>query len=674
MKPSWLGLAFPSLLAAPLLLLPGWAQQPSGGRAPAAQTKATLEVDFTAPTTPVSPILHGLMTEEINYSYDGGLYAELIRNRVFRDEPRREEPKDKPVHWSVARQDGAEGTIRVVNTHPLTDKLPNSLEVEVKAATPEQRFRVVNDGYWGIPIKPNTTYKASFYVQGDRPAGKKKFGNKKFPEPAPFTGKLTVTLESADGSKVYAHGETPTVNPKWQHFELTLTTGADLAPTPDGRFVISAGSTGRFWLSLVSLFPPTYKNRPNGLRVDIMEKLAAMKPKFIRFPGGNYVEGNKLWERFDWKTTIGPLEFRAGHPSCWNYRSTDGMGLMEFMGWCEDLDAQPVLAVFAGYALQQQAVEPGPLLEPYVQEALEEIEFLIGDAKTSYWGGLRAKYGHPEPYRLTYVEIGNEDYFDRTGSYDARFMQFYDAIKAKYPHLQLIATTRNIKSRTPDLWDDHYYRTSQGFFKDLQHYDKEERKGPKVMVGEWATREGSPTPNFQAALGDAAWMTMMERNSDRIVMHCYAPLFVNVNPGGMQWSTDLIGYNGLNSYGSPAYYAQVMFANHIGDVTPRSVLSGDSKLFLPYCVSRQTASGKLFFKVVNPAYSAQTVNISLKGVTDVKSEYKVVTLRASGPTDTNSITEPTKIVPVTEPLRNVSASFDYTFPAYSITVLELEAR
>ena len=309
-----------------------------------------------------------------------------------------------------------------------------------------------------------------------------------------------------------------------------------------------------------------------------------------------------------------------------------------------------------------------------MQDALDEIEFLTGDAKTSYWGELRAKYGHEAPYKLTYVEIGNEDYFDRTGSYDARFTQFYDAIKAKYPHLQLIATTRDVKTRTPDLWDDHYYRNAEGFFKDLQHYDKDDRKGPKVMVGEWATREGSPTPNFQAALGDAAWMTMMERNSDLIVMHCYAPLFVNVNPGGMQWKTDLIGYNGLQSYGSPAYYAQVMFASHIGDVTPKSVLSGDSKLLLPYCVSRQTATGKVFFKVVNPGPVAQTVNIRLKGVTDVQSEGKTITLRASGPADTNSITEPTKIVPVTETLKTVSPSFDYTFPGWSITVLELTPK
>lgn len=661
--------AFPRtfrLLVAAVLLAPLGTGPSAAGAEPPAESRTTLEIDFKAPTTPISPILHGLMTEEINYSYDGGLYAELIRNRAFRDDA-----KNQPVHWSVVKQPGADGDIRVVTTHPLTDKLPNSLEVDVKAAKAEQQLRVVNDGYWGIPIKPSTTYRASFYVKGARATANR---NPRLRLLTPFTYPLTVSLESADGSKVYAHAETPAVNGKWQHVELQLRTGADVKPTTDARFVITAANPGTFWLSLVSLFPPTYHNRPNGLRVDLMEKLAAMKPKFIRFPGGNYLEGNTLWERFDWKATIGPLPFRSGHPGCWGYRSTDGMGLLEFMGWCEDLQAQPVLAVFAGYALRQQSVEPGPLLEPYVREALDEIEFLTGDAEKSHWGSLRARYGHPKPFKLTYVEIGNEDYFDRTRSYDARFTQFYDAIKAKYPHLQLIATSREAKTRTPDLYDDHYYRSAKDFYKDLQHYDKADRKGPKVIVGEWATREGEPTPNFQAALGDAAWMTMMERNSDLIVMHCYAPLFVNVNPGGMQWKTDLIGYNGLESYGSPAYYAQVLFASHIGDVTPRSLLKADEKLLLPYCVSQQTEAGKLFIKVVNPGAEAQEVTIQLKGAAKVQSEGRAITLRAAGPNETNSIREPTRIVPVTEPLKNAASRFRYTFPAWSITVLEIEAR
>jgi len=622
-----------------------------------------LEIDFKAPVKSVSPILHGLMTEEINYSYDGGLYAELIRNRVFRDSE-----KNEPVHWSVIKQSGAEGEIRVVSTHPLTHELPNSLEVEIKDVTAGQRFGVANDGYWGIPVKPSTTYRASFYVKGDVISKNRKSDKV---EGALFTGSLRISLESADGSKVYAQAQTPAVNKQWQKFEMTLTTGADVKPSTDGRFVISAQEKGRFWLSLVSLFPPTYNNRSNGLRVDIMEKLAALKPKFIRFPGGNYVEGNTLWERFDWKATVGALPFRSGHPSCWNYRATDGMGLLEFMNWCEDLNAQPVLAVFAGYSLHQQSVEPGPLLEPYVREALEEVEYLTGDAGTTYWGAQRARDGHAEPFQLTYVEIGNEDYFDKSGSYDARFTQFYDAFKAKYPQLKLIATDRVAKTRTPDLYDDHYYRSAEGFFKDLQHYDKADRNGPKVFVGEWATREGSPTPNFKGALGDAAWMTSMERNSDLIVMHCYAPLFVNVNPGGMQWKTDLIGFNGLESYGSPAYYAQVMFAGHIGDVTPKSELKAEAGIFLPYSVTRQTATGKVFLKVVNPGAVAHKVKLVLNGLKEVRPEGEAVTLSANGPEETNTIKEPAKIVPVSNPLKNVMPAFDYTFPAWSITVLEL---
>jgi alpha-L-arabinofuranosidase len=631
----------------------------------ASTTAPVLEIDFQAPTTPVSPILHGLMTEEINFSYDGGLYAELIRNRVFRNDD-----KDPTVNWSLVKDAGAEGEIRVVDTHPLTDELPNSLELEIKTAAEGQRIGVANEGYWGIPIKPKTTYRASFYVKGSMPIRERRSGNTTGTK---FTGPLQVSLESNDGSKIYARAETPAVNSSWQHFEIPLTTGDDITPSTSNRFVISAKNTGKIWLSLVSLFPPTYKDRPNGFRADLMEKMAAMKPTFLRFPGGNYVEGNFLWERFNWKEMIGPLPFRPGHRSCWNYRSTDGMGLLEFMNWCEDLHIQPVLAVFAGYSLRQQSVEPGPLLEHYVQEALEEVEYLTGDAETTYWGAQRAKHGHPKPFELNYVEIGNEDQFDQSGSYDARFTQFYDAFKAKYPKLQLIATDRRAKTRTPDLYDDHYYRNADGFFRDLTHYDKADRNGPKVFVGEWATREGSPTPNFRAALGDAAWMTSMERNSDLIVMHCYAPLFVNVNPGGMQWKTDLIGYNALESYGSPAYYAQVMFSNHIGSVTPKSELKAESDLLLPYSVTRQTKTGKIYLKVVNPGSSAQSVKIVLGGLTKIQEEGQVITLSAGSPEDTNSITEPTKIVPVSSPLKNVASTFSYTFPAYSITVLELTA-
>jgi len=622
-----------------------------------------LEIDLSAPTKPVSPTFHGLMTEEINFSYDGGLYAELIRNRAFLDK------EGTPEHWSLIEAPGAKAEMKVIDTHPLTDKLPNSLELTIASASPGQRVALANEGYWGIPVRPNTAYQATFYVRGAVTEMNKagKVMQERFSSP------LHVSLESADGGKVLAQAETAPVNAHWQKFEVTLKTGADVTPSAANKFVISAENPGTLWLSLVSLFPPTYKDRANGTRIDIMEKLAAMKPKFLRFPGGNYVEGDTLWERFDWKAMHGPLPFRPGHRSCWNYRSTDGMGLLEFMGWCEDLNMKPVLAVYAGYSLRHQAVEAGPLLEPYVQDALDEIEYLTADAKTSYWGSLRAKDGHPAPFTLKYIEIGNEDQFDHTYSYDARFTQFYDAIKAKHPELQLIATAP-IKSRQPDVIDDHFYRSAEGFIKDIHHYDNHDRKGPKIFVGEWASREGSPTTNLNAAIGDAAWMTGMERNADLIVLHSYAPLFVNVNPGGMQWKSNLIGYDALNSYGSPSYYAQVMFNNNIGDSIPKMELKAAPEVRLPYSATVDSKTHTLFVKLVNPGAAEQTVRIDTKGASNIAAQGEAIKLSGGNPEDTNSITEPNKIAPVTCQVQGISASFPFTLKPYSVVVLRMHAE
>jgi alpha-N-arabinofuranosidase len=514
--------------------------------------RLTVKVD--QPGAKIGRLHYGLMTEEINHSYDGGLYAELVRNRIFKDHPTR------PVYWSLVASPGAAGNLALDVADPVnTTALTTSLRLDITAAGPGQRVGVANEGYWGIPVKPLTTYRASFYAR----AG------------GGFGGPLTVAIESTDGSSTAASATIPAIGATWQKYTATLTTG-QVPASKNNRLVISAtGKTGTVWLSLVSLFPPTYHNRPNGNRIDLMEKLADLRPAFIRLPGGNYLEGNTIRERFAWKETIHGLEQRPGHRCPWGYRSSDGLGLLEFLEWCEDLKAEPVLAVFAGYALRGERAEPGPGLQPFVQEALDEIEYAIGDEATT-WGRERAKDGHPAPFPLHYVEIGNEDEFDRSRSYDGRFAQFYDAIKAKYPHLQIIATTP-VKSRKPDVLDDHYYRSARAMERDVHHYDKYDRNGPKIMVGEWATREGNPTPNLNAALGDAAWMIGMERNADLIIMHCYAPLFVNVSPGAMQWATDLIGYDALNSYGSPAYYAQKMFSENRGDtillvgVTPQAV-------------------------------------------------------------------------------------------------------
>ena len=320
--------------------------------------------------------------------------------------------------------------------------------------------------------------------------------------------------------------------------------------------------------------------------------------------------------------------------------------------------------------MQQEHVNPGADLDAYVQDALDEIEYVTGGTETK-WGAVRAKNGHLEPFPLTYVEIGNEDFFDRSGSYDGRYAQFYKAIKAKYPNLQIIATTP-VKSIRPDVIDDHYYRRATEFFHDTTHYDKTDRSGPKIFVGEWATREGAPTPNFGASLGDAAWMTGMERNSDLIVMAAYAPLLVNVNPGGMQWETDLIGYDALRSYGSPSYFAQVMFATYLGDETLDSQLVvGGPKLF--YSVTRDTKGKSLYLKLVNAASSPQLFDIRFTGAALEKTA-KLVMLEAKNTQATNTIDEPTNIVPVESTLRNVANALPYTAPAFSIQVLQINQR
>jgi alpha-N-arabinofuranosidase len=435
-----------------------------------------------------------------------------------------------------------------------------------------------------------------------------------------------------------------------------------------------------------------------------MQLLADMKPKFLRFPGGNYLEGNTVAERFNWKETIGDVTQRPGHRSPWGYWSTDGFGLLEFLEWCDDLKMDPVLGVYAGYSLRGQHIEPGPALEPFVQEALEEIEYIIGDAQTK-WGARRAKDGHPEPFKLTYVEIGNEDWFDKSGSYDGRFAQFYDAIKAKYPQLQLISTVgyehpeaQRVHSRVPDLVDEHYYRSLEDMQDHALDYDKYSRTDKtKIFAGEWATRVGSPTPNMAGALGDAAWMTGIERNSDIVVMSCYAPLLVNVSQlsgpnRSMQWTSDLIGYDALNSYGSPAYYAHAMFSTMHGDeILATASQDIPTREWKPranrgtpppprqirevfFNATRDSKNAIIFLKVVNVSGTARKVNVKIAGAGAIDPTGDMVTLSGSSLNDTNSLTEPRKIVPRSEKADNLSADFWREFPPFSITVLQLKTK
>ena len=629
MSKRYFALAVVAALALPLSLV---AQAPS------------LAIQVDRPTAKVSPMLYGLMTEEINFSYDGGLYAELVRDRALGH------GWGALDHWSLVARGNSAVNISLDDKTGPSAALPRSIKVSVSAATEAAPAGVQNDGYWGIPVRPQTNYAGSFYAKSD-------------------TGGVPVTV-SLVNDEIGVTAATATVSGltgEWKQYSFALKTG-QVPVTSNNHLILTVPRPATVWFDLVSLFPPAYRNRPFGNRIDLMEKMAAMHPKFLRLPGGNYLEGDHIAERFEWKKTIGPWVDRPTHPSPWHYRSSDGMGVLEFLEWCEDLKIEPVLAVYAGYSLAQEHVEPGPALEPYVQDALDEIEYVTGGTNTK-WGAERAKNGHAAPFPLHYVEIGNEDEFDRSGSYDGRYAQYYKAIKQRYPELQLIATAP-IKSVKPDVLDEHFYMAAERSFSDANHYDKMDRNGPKIFVGEWATREGDPTPNLEAALGDAAWMTGMERNSDIVIMASYAPLFVNVNPGGMQWATDLIGYNALSSYGSPSYWAQVLFGSYLGTEAVASTLTnGGPRVYAS--VTRDEKLHKLFIKMVNASSETLPLSIALSGVAKVGPEVKVITLSGKTPNATNSIANPKAVVPVEHRIQVAGPKFERSFAPYSINVLEM---
>jgi alpha-L-arabinofuranosidase len=610
------------------------------------QAATSLAIDLNHAKSLVSPTLYGLMTEEINYSYDGGLYAELVRNRTFRSD------WSGILNWFLLEKGTSSAKLNVDPKEGPSRAIGNSARLEVTKADAGNPAGLLNEGYWGIAVHPNTRYTGSLFAKTESAL------------------LLTIALVADQSGKTLAQTSVSLTGTGWNEYKFEMQSG-NIAASAENHLEITVQKPMTVWLQMVSLFPPTYHGRTNGNRPDLMEKLAAMHPSFLRFPGGNYLEGNRINSRFDWKKTVGPMIDRPTHPTTWGYHSSDGMGLLEFLEWCEDLKMEPLLAVYAGYSLGGEVVKPGPDLEPYVQEALEEIEYVTGGTETQ-WGAARARNGHPAPFPLRYVEVGNEDSFDRAKTYDGRFAQFFDAIKKKYPQLQVIATLP-VTGTTPDVVDDHYYKRQQGIFELTKHYDNADRKGPKIFIGEWATREGTPTPNLGGALGDAAFMTSMERNSDLIIMSSYAPLFVNVNPGGMQWASDLIGYDAMNSYGSPSYFAQVMFASCLGDHTADSTLSdGGDKFF--YSATVSSKSNNACVKLVNASSSALSISLNLSGLGNRVHQARLSTLKGNTIWATNSIEHPDRIVPVSSTIALKGERLHHTMPGYSIQLLEFDLK
>ena len=533
---------------------------------------AELTVDMTQAPRPVSPSLYGIFYEDINHAADGGLYAELIRNRSFEDAL---SPKgcivrdgkivtpagwsmdykiDNPITgWSMLRTAGDDGDMALDETKRMNDAQRAALRVTVKN-TDADRVGVANDGYWGIALKQGAAYKFSLFACAQNG----------------FAGPLTVSLESADG-KVYASTDVNGLTADWKQFDGELTSNAS---DNDARFVIATKTTGTFFLDVVSLFPKeTYKNRPNGLRPDLAGMLEAMKPAFVRFPGGCFVEGFCMDTALRWKKTIGPVETRPAHWNLWGSCSTNGLGYHELLQLCEDLGAAPMLVVNCGMTCQGRNPEVVPVdqLGEWIQDALDAIEYANGPAD-SKWGAVRAANGHPAPFGLKYLEIGNEN---SGGEYNAHYKAFADAIAPRYPDIRLISNVP-VEGTHVDIFDDHYYADPAFFLGQTGHYDKHDRNKAKIYVGEYAVTQNCGKGNLRAALAEAAFMTGMERNGDHVVMCSYAPLFVHVND--RTWNPDAIQFDNHRVCGTPSYHVQKLFSEYRCDETWPVTLEGQPKL------------------------------------------------------------------------------------------------
>ncbi|MEI6604198.1 MAG: alpha-L-arabinofuranosidase C-terminal domain-containing protein [Verrucomicrobiota bacterium] len=520
---------------------------------------ASITVNANQPGVKVSPSLWGIFYEEINHAGDGGIYAEMVQNRAFEEAqvavgakmqggqmvtPKGyKHPKwyKSELHaWSLITEGGSKAAITLDEANALNDQTPHSMRLEVENIG--SRAGVANEGYWGMAIKNGEAYDLAFYARADSDQT------------------VTAQLESADGKTTYAKAAVAGVVGKWQRYTCRLSAnGTD----PNARLTLCVAKPGKIWFDVVSLFPKTYKDRPNGLRPDLVHLLQNLQPGFVRFPGGCVVEGVTLENRIQWKHTVGDIARRPGRWDLWGYHNTEGLGFHEYLQLCEDLHSEPMYVINAGLSCAYRSEEkiPSPEeLQPFIQDTLDALEYANGPA-SSKWGAERVKNGHPEPFKIKYVEIGNENFGP---VYFKNYRLFYDAIKAKYPEIITIADCP-IPNAPMEIVDEHYYVAPNWFFANEKKYDNYDRKGPKIYVGEYAVNNNVGSGNLLGALSEAAFMLGMERNSDVVTMASYAPLFENVN--NRAWAVNLIRFDSSRSTGRSSYHVQTMFSANRPDVT-----------------------------------------------------------------------------------------------------------
>lgn len=556
----------------------------------------------------VSPMLYGIFFEDINHAADGGLYAELVSNRSFEDN------ENVAENWTATG--GAQ--MRLTREKLLNKAQKQALEVTFTAKT-DCPQGIANSGFWGMNIVQGRTYKLSFWAKGK------------------LSSNLAVSLTNANGDCVYdMEAIEGKLTNKWQKFTATITATVN---DPKGRMEISTDGKGIVTFDVVSLFPPTFKNRENGCRPDLADLLHGLRPTFMRFPGGCFVEGQESPDNaFRWQRTIGPIEERPGHLNRnWSYRTSDGMGFHEFLQLSEDLGAKPLYVVNIG--LWHGGMTPVDSIQPWIDECMDALEYANGPV-TSKFGAMRAANGHPEPFNIEYLEIGNENNQDdpaqQSDHYYDRYRKFKDAVLAKYPKMHLIGNVVAWGNDDPkwnsneevELLDEHYYRTPGWFAENFRKYDAYDRSTPKIYCGEYAvTNSFGTVGNLNAGLGEAVFMMGMENNSDHVVMSSYAPIFVNEN--NVAWQPDMIRFNSARVMCTPSYYVQKLMAENVGT----KILKVDQQNPYPMVTLQMlypdqfkvgyatwATNASFEFKSLTPQYTS--IPSPLSSLTSIKGEWK----------------------------------------------------
>ncbi|EJU05666.1 glycoside hydrolase [Dacryopinax primogenitus] len=619
---------------------------------------------------------YGYMWEDINHSGDGGLYAELLQNRALQGVI----PNTGAALQGWQSINGAFLTV-TAGTSGVSSALPNSLQVSIPK-TAKGPIRFANTGYWGINVQAGWTYTGSLYVKSPG-----------------YCGSVTVALQSASGT-IYDSVTLSNVKDTYQKLTFILSP-TNSAPDHNNLFTVTvdgAAAAGQtLYFGMFSLFPPTFRGRENGLRMDLAQALFDTSPKLWRFPGGNNLEGQTWEQRWKWNETIGPLENRPGRVGDWGYPNTDGLGLMEYLDWIEDLEAVPILGVWAGVSIGNYSdlpdwpIVPQDQLQPYIDDVINEIHFITDPENTSEWAALRAEYGHPAPYNLTYIEVGNEDQF-APDSYQAyRWQMFVDGINASFPHLslQFLATSPPSLPLDPPYLkiDFHQYSTPGWFINNSYMFDTYPRNGTQWFMGEYAVTGtetgcelGSPScgrllyPTLEGACAEAAFMTGMERNSDVVFASAYAPSLQNVN--SYQWTPDIITFSARSVAKSVSYYNQQLFATNLGTHVLATIPEPSPSTAPLYWVASHHATNQLvFLKVVNTGSADLVGNLFFDF--PVIGGFGTAQQLSAGlyPTPgvyniSNTLETPDVITPVASSFGIVDSSeFNYTFPQSSITVM-----